>query len=284
MSIQVIENRGTFLSEQHLAIKQPPTSFRFATQVPILLAALVLYVFISGTLWATDVQIPSGTKVGCRLEQTISSATADEGQPVQLSVTENVKVGDTIVIPQGAVVQGRIVVATAKRRMGRTGKLDFSIDKVRASDGEFIPLRYSIQKKEGGSHAVSTGVMTAGAAVLFWPAAPFFLLRKGKDVTINQGIVLEVFTDQDHILKSAVAEGRPLDSPTSVTITSNVPGAEIDMDGSFIGSTPTTRQVTPGQHKITVKSGGNGTWERTLDVQSGGSITVNAILVLTIVK
>jgi hypothetical protein len=58
-----------------------------------------------------------------------------------------------------------------------------------------------MQKKEGGSTAVSTGIMTAGAAVLFWPAAPFFLLRKGKDVNINRGIVFEVFTDQDHVLR-----------------------------------------------------------------------------------
>ena len=55
-----------------------------------------------------------------------------------------------------------------------------------------------MQKKEGGSKGVSTGIMTAGAVVLFWPAAPFFLLRKGKDVAIYTGIVFEVFTDQDH--------------------------------------------------------------------------------------
>src|SRR5689334_11716863 len=94
-----------------------------------------------------DIQIPNGTKISCRLEQTISSATADEGQPVQLSVTENVKIGDVVVIPQGALVQGAIVEATAKRRMGRTGKLDFSIDKVRGGDGEYIPLRYTMHKK-----------------------------------------------------------------------------------------------------------------------------------------
>ena len=144
-----------------------------------------------------ELTIPSGTKISTRLEQTISSSTAEEGQQVQLSVTENVKVGDMVVIPQGSPVLGTIVMAQEKRRMGRTGKLDFSIDKVRVADGEFVPLRYTMQKREGGSKGVSTGVMTAGAAVLFWPAAPFFLLRKGKDVNINKGIVLEVFTDQD---------------------------------------------------------------------------------------
>jgi hypothetical protein len=115
-----------------------------------------------------------------------------------LSVTDAVKVNGVVVIPQGAPVVGSIVIAQEKRTMGRTGKLDFSVDKVRAADGEYIPLRYTMQKREGGSKGLSTGIMTAGAAVLFWPAAPFILLRKGKDVTINRGMTFEVFTDQDH--------------------------------------------------------------------------------------
>src|SRR5215203_1604741 len=86
--------------------------------------------------------------------------------------------------------------------MGRSGKLDFSIDKVRTADGDMVPLRYTMQKKSGEGKGLSTGVMTAGAAVLFWPAAPFFLIRKGKDININKGIVIEVFTDAEHVQKS----------------------------------------------------------------------------------
>jgi hypothetical protein len=215
-------------------------------------------------------------------------------------VTENVKVGDVIVIPQGSPAMGTIVLAQAKRRMGRTGKLDFSIEKVRAADGDYIPLRYTMHKKEGGSKGVSTGVMTAGAAVLFWPAAPFFLLRKGKDVNINKGIVLEVFTDQDHALKttrplvsgpgapvapapvqaaavtSAAVAAPPLE-PAVVNINSDLPGAEIEVDGAFIGSTPSTSKLMPGIHKITVKHGA-AAWSRDLNVQAGGNVNVTAIL------
>ena len=79
------------------------------------------------------------------------------------------KVGDTVVIPQGAPDVGMITQAVPKRRMGRTGKLDFSVERVIAADGNSVPLRYTINKKEGGSHAVSTGILTAGAAVVFWP-------------------------------------------------------------------------------------------------------------------
>jgi hypothetical protein len=244
----------------------------------------------SAICWG-EVVIPNGTKISTRLEQSISSATAEEGQQVQLSVTENVKVGDVVVIPQGAPVLGTIVMAQEKRRMGRTGKLDFSIDKVRVADGEFVPLRYTMQRREGGSKGVSTGVMTAGAAVLFWPAAPFFLLRKGKDVNINKGIVLEVFTDQDHALKGTRAAAVPTPMPASpvatvvadlanVNITSDVPGAEIEIDGVFVGSTPSVNKLTPGTHKVTVKHGTN-VWSRDLNVQAGASVNVNALLQVT---
>ena len=189
-------------------------------------------------------------------------------------------------IPQNSTVIGSVVEAQEKRRMGRTGKLDFSIDKVRVADGDFIPLRYTLNKREGGSHAVSTGVMTAGAAVLFWPAAPFFLLRKGKDVTINKGIVLEVFTDQSHIMKNMGAATGAANSGSgagassasaTVTISSDVSGADIEIDGAFVGNTPTTRPLTAGNHKIKVSSGSK-TWERTLNVEGGSSINLNAKL------
>jgi hypothetical protein len=260
-------------------------------------------------LSAAQLVIPNGTKLTCRLEQTISSATADEGQQVQLSVTEPVKVNGVVVIPQGAPVIGTIVLAEQKKSLGRAGKLDFSVDKVRSADGEYIPLRYTMQKKAGEGKGTSTGIMTAGAVVLFWPAAPFLLMRKGKDVTINKGIVLEVFTDQDHAVGGATVAGpsAPAPSPTptlapqqpqvmlagqgqqaagvvggavelaTVSITSDLPGAEIEVDGVFVGSTPSTAKVAPGMHKILVKHGAL-TWSRDLMVQPGGNVNVNAIL------
>ena len=56
----------------------------------------------TSALCLAQIQLPDGTKIACRLDQTISSATAEEGQRVQLVVTENVKIGDAIAIPQGA--------------------------------------------------------------------------------------------------------------------------------------------------------------------------------------
>ncbi len=236
--------------------------------------------------------IPDGTKLRVKLDQTITSATADEGQSVELSVTENVKAGDLVVIPEGARVTGTITVAVPKRRMGRAGKLDFSIDRVRAADGEWIPLRYTLNKKSGESHAVRTGVLTAGAAVVFWPAAPVFLLMHGKDVTINKGVIFDVFTDQNHAMVNNVsqrpASGLPMQAQpgaatttpagagiAAVTISSNSNGADIEVDGAFAGSTPTTLQLQAGQHQVVVKSGMQ-VWQRSLQVTAGSNITLNA--------
>src|SRR4051812_5517521 len=249
----------------------------------------ILMMLVSTACFA-QVTIPDGTKVHVRLDQTISSATADEGQIVELSVAEGIKVGDQVVIPEGSRVTGTITTAEAKKRMGRAGKLDFSIDRVRAIDGEWLPLRYEINKKSGESHAVRTGVITAGVAVVFWPAAPVILLMKGKDTTINKGVSFDVFTDINHaLLKIAPAPGaaHPAALVTSAApaaetgtatfnITSTVAGADIELDGSFVGNTPTALQVGPGLHHVTVRSGAE-TWQRSMQVTSGSQVSLNAV-------
>lgn len=241
-------------------------------------STLTFFAFVG--LAAAEVSIPDGTKLRVRLDQSISSATAEQGQAVELSVTEAVKVADQIVIPDGARVTGTVTEAQEKRHMGRAGKLDFSIDRVRTVDGEWVPLRYSVTKKTGDSHAVRTGVITAGAAVLFWPAAPAFLLMKGKDITLNKGMIFDTFTDQDHVVKASAQSSTQKTASvgsSSVTITSDIAGSDIEVDGAFIGSTPTTISVASGPHQVSV-SNGSGHWQRNLIVNPGSTITLNAQL------
>ena len=247
--------------------------------------------------------VPSGTKVSTRLEQTLTSATAQEGQAVNLSVTEDVRINDVVVIRQGATVFGTVSMAQEKRRMGRSGKLDFTIEKVRAADGEFIPLRYTPFRKQGEGKGVTTGVLTAGAAVVFWPAAPLFLLMKGKDATINKGITVDVFTDADHTLKNpanrhapsvtsvapgasvpaaqtAAAPANPFagtDELAALTIEADSAGAEVEIDGHFAGNVPATRKLAPGSHTVTVREGA-AVWQRTIIIQPGDSLRLRAQL------
>jgi hypothetical protein len=253
----------------------------------------LLLVICSGICLA-QITIPDGTKLRVRLEQPLSSGTAEHGQPVELTVAEAVKVNDVVVIRDGARVTGTVTEAVPKRRMGRAGKLDFSIDRVSAIDNQWIPIRYTLQKKAGESHAVRTGIITAGVAIAFWPAAPVFLLMKGKDININRGVTFDVFTDTPHAVAlapsakpaapevAAAVPSAPSAPATAagsatITITASAAGADIELNGAFVGNTPTTLQVPAGTHRITVRTAYQ-SWQRTVQVSAGSTVSLNAAL------
>jgi hypothetical protein len=62
-----------------------------------------------------------------------------------------------------------------------------------------------------------------------------------------------------------------------ISVSSNPPSADIEIDGSFVGTTPSAVEVTPGEHDIVVKKAGFQTWQRKMKVMNG-SISVNAEL------
>ncbi|HTW80519.1 MAG TPA: PEGA domain-containing protein, partial [Terracidiphilus sp.] len=65
----------------------------------------------------------------------------------------------------------------------------------------------------------------------------------------------------------------------TLAIDSTPPGADIEVDGGFVGNTPSTVNVASGSHTITVKKKGFTDWSRTLNV-TGGSIHLSADLEL----
>lgn len=52
-------------------------------------------------------------------------------------------------------------------------------------------------------------------------------------------------------------------------ISSTPIGAEIEIDGAFVGNTPASIEVTPGDHSISISKKGFKTWERAIDSMSG---------------
>lgn len=250
------------------------------------------FVLLSVLSCSAQIVLPEGTKIRVRLDQNITSATAEEGQTVEFSAADPVRVGDTVVISEGARVTGVITQAHEKRRLGRAGRLDFSIDRVRTVDNQWVPLRYTVTKKSGQSHAVRTGILTAGVAAVFWPAAPVMLLLKGQDISINRGVAFDVYTDTNHTLSSAAPVASASIAPVlptlpsataanqasaTVSITSSTAAAEIEIDGAFIGNTPTTLQLATGAHRIVVKAGPK-SWQRNLQINGGSTISLNAVL------
>jgi hypothetical protein len=92
------------------------------------------------------------------------------------------------------------VEAAEKRRMGRAGKLAYAISETKTVNRQTVRLR-ATQQKTGGSNVTSTAVGTVAVAVFVPVAAPFVLLRKGKDLVVAEGTRVEAFVDGEHVLQ-----------------------------------------------------------------------------------
>ena len=140
--------------------------------------------------------LEDGTPVHLVLSENLSSADAVTGQTVEFEVVDDVIVNGFIVIPHGATAWATVTDAEHKKRMGRAGKLDLNVDKVRLADGEKAMLRAVKDAKGGGHTGAMVGAMVATSLVI-WPAAPLFLLMHGKDVTIPKGTNISAFVQGD---------------------------------------------------------------------------------------
>ncbi|HEV3482846.1 MAG TPA: trypsin-like peptidase domain-containing protein [Candidatus Acidoferrales bacterium] len=74
------------------------------------------------------------------------------------------------------------------------------------------------------------------------------------------------------------ASASPRTGHGKVTISCDVAGAEIYVDGKFVGQTPSTLQLASGTHHIEVKSEGKRGWERDLEVLKDSQLTLHPVL------
>jgi len=169
-----------------------------------------------------------------------------------------------------------------------------------------------VKEVKGGGH---TGAMTGGivaSAIVFFPAAPFFLFMHGKDVTIPKGTEVTVYINGNIAIDPAkfasattppaaggtspsatssnaapptstapvpAAGGAPLSEETiAVPVTSTPDGADIVVDQKFKGSTPSTLRLKAGDHTISIEKSGFKSWQRTITVTAGESPTISVTL------
>jgi len=175
--------------------------------------------------------------------------------------------------------------------MARGGKLDINIDYVKLLSSERAALR-AVKEVKGGGH---TGAMTGGivaTSLVFFPAAPFFLFMHGKDISIPKGTEITAYVTGDMKLDIAKFQQTPgaqmgssnglapsaSTSSAKLQLESNPSGADIEVDGSFVGNTPSDVKVGEGDHTVAVKKSGFKTWERKLKVSSGSNVRLSAEL------
>ncbi len=236
--------------------------------------------------------LEDGTPVRLRTNRTISSGDAYVGDTIDFEVLEDISVNGTLVIPKGGLAFATVTEAQAKRRMARGGKLDINIDYVKLVSSDKAALR-AVKDMKGGGH---TGAMVGGmvaTSIVFFPAAPFFLFMHGKDISIPKGTEVTAYVNGDMKLdiakfqvpsreqnaaNSTSANPAASASSAKIQLESDPSGADIELDGNFVGNTPSDVQIGEGDHTVIVKKGGFKDWERKMKVSAGSSVHLSAQL------
>ena len=129
-----------------------------------------------------------GTEVSLKFAADLNSKTAHEGDPVEFLLDNDLKVGESVVVPKGAHAVATVSAAKKAGMLGKPGDLSVQLQYLAAS-GTHVRLRGS-KGKEGDSKTGETVALT----VLFGPIG---LIKHGKDVDIPAGTALTAYVDQD---------------------------------------------------------------------------------------
>lgn len=194
----------------------------------------------------TQTVLSDATPVKLRLARNLSSNTEDTGSTVDFEVLEEVLLNGTVVIAKGAVAIGTVTDSQKARRMGRAGKLNVTIDHARTVTNDKIALR-AVRESEGGSNAGKmTGAIVA-TSIVFFPAAPLFLMMKGKEYKIPKGTEITAYVNGDTRLDLAKYRG------AHAQTASNLGGGQ-----TAIAPTAPTGKVLANEDIISLKENGMG--------------------------
>ena len=158
-----------------------------------------------------EVKVPDGTPLEIELMTNISSATAKEGDIVDFTIVNPVVVNGITVLEKGAPAKARIAAAKKAGYWGKAGRIGWTMQDGLAADGNRIALRME-KKLTGDSKGGTVATATIVTAVVFWPAAPFWGFKKGKNAVFPAGKRFEAFVHGDVAVKGkavATAETAP---------------------------------------------------------------------------
>jgi hypothetical protein len=159
--------------------------------------------------------LQDGTPVKLRLSKALSSADAKAGQEITFEVVDDIDVDGVTVLHRGSPAVGVVTEAEAKKRMGRAGKLNFSLTFVKLADEEKASLR-AVNDAGGDSHVAGMAALMAAGVPM--AAAPFLLLLKGGDTNIPKGTQITAFVNGDmhlDLVKFAALADKPAQPPAT---------------------------------------------------------------------
>jgi hypothetical protein len=146
---------------------------------------------VPGAPPSEQVMLLEGTPVHLVFAADVSSKTADVGDKLQLTLAEDLKAGDLILVKKGATAVATVTEADGKRAAGVPGEIAFKADYLNV-DGARVKLSGSALKE--GQDKVTT---SRTLLFVLLPLGPVGLLEHGEDAHIKQGTPFTALVDAD---------------------------------------------------------------------------------------
>lgn len=160
----------------------------------------------------TNASLPANTAIMLRMndELTTKGGKLEVGHMFRLSVVDDVRLGDAIVIPRGAPAFGEVTWKTGKGAFGKSGKMEVKMRYIDLN-GRRIPLSGEYrQEGEGNTVATIAAVVAVGV---------FGAFVTGKSAVIPQGRELKAHTTEalPVVLPAVAPVAVPVQPPLTVT-------------------------------------------------------------------
>jgi hypothetical protein len=111
------------------------------------------------------VTIPRGTEFRVALDRSISSATAQTGDPFTATLLNPISENGMVIIPRDARVNGHLVAARASGRLSGTAELEMTLDSVQIS-GNPVRIRTDVIARLGKTHKKRDIIAIGGGSAL----------------------------------------------------------------------------------------------------------------------
>lgn len=115
------------------------------------------------------------------------------------------------------------------------------------------------------------------------------------DQRVNFDLKLEPVAAVDHVVPASAAMpvSEPVTSPSStlpsaasgtpartavVHVKSEPAAADVELDGKFVGNTPTTLRLAPGEYSVTIRKSGRREWQRKISALADNEMEISAEL------
>jgi hypothetical protein len=199
-------------------------------------SCLALGVFVSAA-WCAE--IPQGVHLLLRMENSLSTRTAQQGDYVYLRSASPIAVDGQIIVPVGSYVQGVVVATKRSGRVSGRAELAIRLETLTLAQGKvvkFAPHLSSVDSGDSGQKVVGkenlveqqsthgqdaariailagTGASIGGVAARSWSGAGIggaagsavglatVLLTRGKEVELKQGATLDVVFDRPIVIE-----------------------------------------------------------------------------------